>query len=179
MIEVAAIQLLRLQYGITTAYYLLFVPLTIGLSLLLLIVESVSLLAGRHLWRYRTRRWEVLIGVNLVLLLGTGLYLLSTLGLGLVIGALPPGQRETLAADFFALNPSLALSGIGLPDISMPQSLHWLTSLDPIGYYLALLHLTFLKGPSLTAPLPDLLGMAALGSALLALSVFHFRKSLD
>jgi ABC-2 type transport system permease protein len=71
------------------------------------------------------------------------------------------------------------LSGFSFPISSMPNVLQWLTYLDPLRYYLVVIRGTFVKGVGLDALWPDMLGMAALGTGLLGLSILRFRKSLD
>jgi ABC-2 type transport system permease protein len=119
------------------------------------------------------------VGNPLVLLLGTSLFLLSTLGLGLLISTLCKTQQQAFASNFFVLNPMFTLSGFSFPIASMPQPLQWLTYLDPLRYYLVVIRATFLKGVGLDALWPQMLGMALLGVGLLAISIARFKKSLD
>lgn len=119
------------------------------------------------------------VGNPLVLLLGTTLFLLSTLGLGLFISTICKTQQQAFASNFFVLNPMFTLSGFAFPIASMPEPLQWLTYLDPLRYYLVVIRATFLKGVGLDALWPDFLGMAALGTGFLAISILRFHKSLD
>jgi hypothetical protein len=54
----------RLQFAATALYHFLFVPLTLGLSFLLAIMESVYLMTGREIWRDATKFWGKLFGIN-------------------------------------------------------------------------------------------------------------------
>ena len=119
------------------------------------------------------------VGNPLILLLGTTLFLLSTLGLGLLISTVCKTQQQAFASNFFILNPMFTLSGFAFPISSMPVPLQWITYLDPLRYYLVVIRATFLKGVGLDALWPDLLAMAALGFGLLGISMLRFRKSLD
>ncbi|MFI5015996.1 MAG: ABC transporter permease [Hyphomicrobiales bacterium] len=119
------------------------------------------------------------VGNPLILLLGTCLFLLSTLGLGLLISTLCKTQQQAFASTFFVVNPMFILSGFAFPIASMPEPLQWLTYLDPLRYYLVVIRATFLKGVGLDALWPDMLGMAVLGAGLLGISILRFRKSLD
>lgn len=119
------------------------------------------------------------VGDPLILLLGTTLFLLSTLGLGLFISTICRTQQQAFASNFFVLNPMFTLSGFAFPIASMPEPLQWLTYLDPLRYYLVVIRATFLKGVGLDALWPDFLGMAALGTGFLAISILRFHKSLD
>ncbi len=119
------------------------------------------------------------VGNPLVLLLGTCLFLLSTLGLGLLMSTLAKTQQQALASNFFFLNPMFLLSGFAFPITSMPEPLQWLSYLNPLRYFLVVIRATFLKGVGLDALWPDMVGMAALGVGLLTISILRFRKSLD
>jgi cytochrome d ubiquinol oxidase subunit I len=53
-----------LQFALTALYHFLFVPLTLGLSWLLAIMESVYVMTGREVWKRMTQFWGVLFGIN-------------------------------------------------------------------------------------------------------------------
>ena len=67
------VELSRLQFALTAMYHFLFVPLTLGLSFLLVIMESVYVMTGRPIWRTVTRFWGTIFGINFVLGVATGL----------------------------------------------------------------------------------------------------------
>ncbi|EFH11377.1 cytochrome ubiquinol oxidase subunit I [Teichococcus cervicalis] len=71
--ELDVVSLSRLQFALTALYHFLFVPLTIGLSILLAIMETVYVMTGRTIWRDMTRFWGTLFGINFVLGVATGL----------------------------------------------------------------------------------------------------------
>jgi cytochrome d ubiquinol oxidase subunit I len=73
MIDNAAMELSRLQFGLTAMYHFLFVPLTLGLSLLLGIMESVYVMTGRTIWRDMTKYWGLLFGINFAMGVATGI----------------------------------------------------------------------------------------------------------
>lgn len=66
------VQLSRLQFGLTAMYHFLFVPLTLGLSLLLGIMESVYVMTGKEVWRQMTKFWGALFGINFAMGVATG-----------------------------------------------------------------------------------------------------------
>ncbi|MGD0024556.1 MAG: ABC transporter permease [Xanthobacteraceae bacterium] len=119
------------------------------------------------------------VGNPFVLLLGTMLFLLSTLALGLLISTLCSTQQQAFSMNFFVLNPFFILSGFSFPISSMPQVLQWFTYINPLRYYLVVIRGTFLKGVGLTVLWPELTAMAAIALALLTLSILRFRKSLE
>lgn len=67
------VDLSRLQFALTALYHFLFVPLTLGLSLLLAIMETVYVMTGRDIWRQMVKYWGILFGINFVLGVATGL----------------------------------------------------------------------------------------------------------
>ena len=119
------------------------------------------------------------VGNPFVLLLGTSLYLLSVLGIGLLISTVCSTQQQAFATNFFVINPLFTLSGFSFPISSMPAFMQWLSIINPMTYYLVVIRGTFLKGVGLAVLWPQMSALAALGVALLAMSVLRFRKSLD
>ena len=73
MIDMDVVQLSRLQFALTAMYHFLFVPLTIGLSLLMAIMESVYVMTGRDIWRRMTLFWGTLFGINFAMGVATGI----------------------------------------------------------------------------------------------------------
>ncbi|AAU27286.1 TPA: cytochrome bd-I ubiquinol oxidase subunit CydA [Legionella pneumophila] len=67
------VDLSRLQFALTALYHFLFVPLTLGLSVMLAIMETVYVMTGRDLWKKMVKYWGVLFGINFVLGVATGL----------------------------------------------------------------------------------------------------------
>ncbi len=71
--DLSIVELSRLQFALTALYHFLFVPLTLGLSFMLVIMESVYVLTRKEIWRTITRFWGVCFGINFVLGVATGL----------------------------------------------------------------------------------------------------------
>ncbi len=67
------VDLSRLQFAITAMYHFLFVPLTLGLSFLLVIMESAYVMTGKEVYRDMTRFWGKLFGINFALGVTTGI----------------------------------------------------------------------------------------------------------
>lgn len=63
----------RLQFAVTAMYHFLFVPLTLGLSFLLVIMESVYVMTGKEVYRDMTKFWGKLFGINFALGVTTGI----------------------------------------------------------------------------------------------------------
>jgi cytochrome d ubiquinol oxidase subunit I len=73
MTTMDVVSLSRLQFGLTALYHFLFVPLTLGLSILLGIMESVYVMTGRTIWREMTKFWGLLFGINFAMGVATGI----------------------------------------------------------------------------------------------------------
>lgn len=67
------VELARLQFAATALYHFLFVPLTLGLSFLLAIMESAYVMTGREIWRDITKFWGKLFGINFAMGVATGI----------------------------------------------------------------------------------------------------------
>jgi cytochrome d ubiquinol oxidase subunit I len=67
------VELSRLQFALTAMYHFLFVPLTLGLSVLLAIMETVFVMTRRAIWRDMVKFWGVLFGINFAMGVATGI----------------------------------------------------------------------------------------------------------
>ncbi|WP_112662747.1 cytochrome ubiquinol oxidase subunit I [Microvirga flavescens] len=72
MIDYTIVDLSRLQFAATAMYHFLFVPLTLGLSFLMAIMESVYVMTGREIWRRMTLFWGTCFGINFAMGVATG-----------------------------------------------------------------------------------------------------------
>jgi ABC-2 type transport system permease protein len=114
-------------------------------------------------------------GELLGLLLGSILYLMSTLGLGLLISSYSSTQQQAMLLGFFVIMPAIILSGFAFPISNMPEGVQWLTFLDPLRYFLVIIRDLFLKGSGIFDHLFEYGMMALLGTAALTLSVLRIR----
>ena len=73
MPDIDVVQLARLQFALTALYHFLFVPLTLGLSVLLAVMESVYVMTGRGIWKEMTKFWGTLFGINFAMGVATGI----------------------------------------------------------------------------------------------------------
>lgn len=117
-------------------------------------------------------------GSPLVLLLGTLLFLISTVGVGLLISTLCATQQQAMMVSTFFFMPFIMLSGLVFPIPNMPVSVQYLTCLNPLRYFIIIIQDIFLKGVGLAVLWPQLASLALLGTALLGLSVLRFRRRL-
>ncbi|MGB6603683.1 MAG: cytochrome ubiquinol oxidase subunit I [Steroidobacteraceae bacterium] len=73
MIDLTVVHLSRAQFALTALYHFLFVPLTLGLSMILVIMEAVYVMTGREIWKRMTRFWGMLFGINFAMGVATGI----------------------------------------------------------------------------------------------------------
>jgi len=117
-------------------------------------------------------------GSVLVLILGAALFFLNSLGLGLLISTLSATQQQAMITSSFIFTPAILLSGFIFPITNMPLSVQYLTYLNPLRYFITVVHGVFLKGVGVGVLWPELLSMGVLGAFLLTASAMRFRKRL-
>ena len=113
-----------------------------------------------------------------LLFLATTLFLMSSLGAGLLISTVSQTQQQAMMSAFFIIFPAMLLSGFAFPIENMPEPVQWLTLLNPLRYYMVIIRGLFLKGIGMEILWPQLAALGALGAALLALAVKRFHKTL-
>ena len=83
------------------------------------------------------------------LLTGSVLFLLSSLGIGLLISSYAKTQQQAILLAFLVIMPTVILSGFAFPINNMPEGVQWFTWLNPLRYYQVVIRDLFLKGSSL------------------------------
>ena len=151
MISEQLVDLSRLQFAATALYHFLFVPLTLGMVWLLLIMESVYVMTGKVIWRDMTQFWGKLFGINFALGVTTGITLEFQFGtnwayyshyVGDIFGA--PLAIEGLMA-FFLESTLIGLFFFGWSRLSKPKHL-LVTMLMAIGTNLSALWILIANG---------------------------------
>jgi len=145
------VDLSRLQFAATAMYHFLFVPLTVGMVWLLVIMESVYVMTGNVVWKDMTRFWGKLYGINFALGVTTGITLEFQFGtnwayyshyMGDIFGA--PLAIEGLMA-FFLESTMIGLFFFGWDRLSRPQHL-LVTVLMAVGTNLSALWILIANG---------------------------------
>jgi ABC-2 type transport system permease protein len=117
---------------------------------------------------------------SLLLLLGlTGLYLLPTLGYGLVISTIAQTQQQAQLMIMPVIMPAFMLSGFIFPVSSLPVVLQWVGYLLPTTYFIYMMRAVVIKGVGLSLILPQTIILGVFGVAMLGLAAWRFRKRLD
>ncbi len=151
MISEHLVDLSRLQFAVTAMYHFLFVPLTLGMVWLLVVMESVYVMTGKVVWKDMTRYWGKLFGINFALGITTGITLEFQFGtnwayyshyVGDIFGA--PLAIEGLMA-FFLESTFVGLFFFGWDRLSRVQHLA-VTLLMAIGTNLSALWILIANG---------------------------------
>jgi ABC-2 type transport system permease protein len=118
---------------------------------------------------------------SFLLLVGlTLLFLVNTLGLGLLVSTLVDTQRQAMMATaFLVMIPMIYLSGLMFPIENMPTFLQGVSRLVPLTYYADILRGIFLKGSGIDVLWPQATSLAVMGMAFFGLAALRFRKRLD
>lgn len=112
-----------------------------------------------------------------VFFLGICLYLLTSLGVGLLISTVSNTQQQAMMGTFFFFMPVILLSGFMFPIANMPPVVQWLTTLNPMRYFLVIIRGVFLKGVGLDVLWPEMVALAVLGLAILWMASRRFHKT--
>jgi ABC-2 type transport system permease protein len=119
-------------------------------------------------------------GSLLLLLSLTLLYLLNTLGLGLLVSTMVANQQQAMMfCAFLLMVPMIYLSGLVFPIENMPPLFQHASLAIPVRYYGNVLRGVFLRGSGLDVLWPEALILSGMGTLLLVLASLRFRKSLD
>jgi ABC-2 type transport system permease protein len=119
-------------------------------------------------------------GGLVMLYLFSGLFLVSTLGLGLLVSTFARTQQQAMMiAAFFVMLPFMLLSGFIFPVANMPAGFRAVAALMPLKYFLTAVRGIFLKGNGLRELWQEGLFLAVAGPLILLLASFRFRKRLD
>jgi ABC-2 type transport system permease protein len=138
-------------------------------------VDSTAVLAIAHFW------FKVPLEGSVVLLLASVVpFLLSTLGLGLIVSTISRTQQQAMmTAVFFVMLPMIYLSGFVFPIESMPALIQPVTLVVPLRHFLVVVRAVMLKGAGLHELAVPLLQMTALGLVIFGSAVALFRKRVD
>jgi ABC-2 type transport system permease protein len=117
---------------------------------------------------------------SIVLLFGlVGLYLLPTLGLGLLISTAAKTQQQAQLMTMPIMLPSMMLSGVFFPISSLPLALQFVSNLLPLTYFIYILRSVLVKGVGIDLIIPQIIALTIFAIVLLGLAARRFQKTLD
>jgi ABC-2 type transport system permease protein len=117
---------------------------------------------------------------NLLLLYGMALlFIVASLGVGLLISTVARSQAQAIQLGFFFMLPNILLSGYIFPRAAMPEPAQWVGLLLPLTYFLDILRGVLLKGVGLAELGGQLAALTGLATLLFVVSVRRFAKTLD
>ena len=117
-------------------------------------------------------------GNTATLFVANGFYLMTTIGIGLLISTVSDTQQQAMMSTFFFYLPAVLLSGFMFPIANMPEVVQAFTYLNPLRYFLIVIRGIFLKGVGVAILWPQILALLVLGSLVLTLAVRRFHKNL-
>jgi ABC-2 type transport system permease protein len=135
---------------------------------------DVALLMGVGTWLFDVP----LRGTLPVLLLGTLLYLMTTLGVGLLISTISANQQQAFLGGFLFAMPAILLSGVMTSVRAMPDWLRAITLVNPLRWYAEVMRTTLLRGGGFADQWPQLVALLVLGSATLVTATLRFHKRM-
>lgn len=141
---------------------------------ILAFTNTLEVLAIGHFW------FKLPIRSDLGLILGlSGLFLLSSLGIGMLTSTIANTQQEAMLTVFMIFLPGIFLSGFFFPIEAMPKILQWLSYLYPLRYYLVIIRSLTLKSVGAQALQTNIIALAIFGVVIMTFAAMRFHKRLD
>ncbi|MBE0696843.1 MAG: ABC transporter permease, partial [Anaerolineaceae bacterium] len=124
--------------------------------------------------------FQVPINGSLALfLLLSALFLVTTLGIGLLISTIANTQQEAMLSTMFTIMPSIFLSGFFFPLAAMPAFLQVVSYIIPLRYFLIIARGIVLKGAGADVLAPEIIALSAFAFLVMGAAALRFRKQLD
>ncbi|MBU0511432.1 MAG: ABC transporter permease [Chloroflexi bacterium] len=114
-----------------------------------------------------------------LLLVLSGLFLLTSLGIGLLASTMAKTQQEAMITVFATMLPAIFLSGYIFPIEAMPEWLQWVSTLIPLRYYLVIIRSLMLKGVGVESLQTEIIALVVFGTVLMTAAALRFHKHLD
>lgn len=141
---------------------------------LIALFDTIEVLVVGSLW------FGVPIRGSLSLLLAlSGLFLLGSLGIGILISTIAKTQQEAMMLTYFTMLPTIFLSGFFFPLAAMPPALQTISRVIPLRYYLKIIRSIVLKGVGADSLTEEIVALAVFGLVVMGIAALRFRKRLD
>ena len=142
-------------------------------SMLVGVVQATLVLLVAQLW-FRIP----FAGSFLTLYAGLSLFVLAAIGIGLLLSSVAATMQQAMLFSFLLIMPFSLLSGLTTPISSMPQSLQYLTLINPLRYAIDIAHRVYLEGAGLALLFPELWPLAVIAAVTLSAASWMFRHRL-
>ncbi len=140
-------------------------PMLVGL------VQATLVLLIAQLW------FEIpFLGSYVTLYIGLTLFVLASVGVGLLVSAFVGSMQQAMLFSFVLLMPFILLSGLATPIENMPEILQLGTLANPLRHAVSMTERVYLEGASLALVLPNLWPLAVISAVTLPLAVWAFRR---
>lgn len=103
-------------------------------------------------------------------------YLLSVLGIGLLISTFSDTQQQATLFSFFFMMVFVLMGGLYTPIESMPEWAQWIASFNPPAYFIKIIRAVFIKGSSFNDLLPDFYKIIGFAVLFNSLAIMNYRK---
>jgi len=114
-----------------------------------------------------------------LLLLLSGLFLMTSLGIGIFFSSVANTQQEAMLLVFLTMLPSIFLAGFFFPIEAMPRVLQWLSYAVPLRYMLVIVRGILLKGVGVRILYQEVMALVIFGVVIMLLAATRFRKRLE
>ena len=109
---------------------------------------------------------------------GMSLFVLAAIGIGLLLSSVARTMQQAMLFSFLLLMPFSLLSGLTTPISSMPETLQYLTYVNPLRYAINIAHRVYLEGAGLRLLMPELWPLAIIAAVTLPIASWMFRHRL-
>jgi ABC-2 type transport system permease protein len=141
---------------------------------ILAFIDTLEILVIGHWW------FKVPIRGDLGLIFAlSGLFLLSSLGIGLFASTIANTQQEAFITVMVTMLPSIFLSGFFFPIEAMPKFLQYVSAIVPLRYFLVIIRSLLLKGVGVEALLNQIIALLVFAVVIMGAAALRFRKRLD
>jgi len=137
-------------------------------------IDVIEVLLIGHLWFKVPVRGDL----ALILLL-SGLFVISSLGIGLFASTIARTQQEAMLTVMFMMLPSIFLSGFFFPLEAMPPILQLVSALVPLRYFLVIIRSLLLKGVGVAPIWDEIVPLMVFAVVIMGAAAARFRKRLD
>jgi len=118
-------------------------------------------------------------GSFVTLYLGLGTFLMAAVGIGLLVSAVSATMQQAMLYTFVVLMPFMLLSGLTTPVRNMPDSLQFVTLVNPLRHAITLVQRVYLEGATLTMVWPSILPLLLIGAVTLTAATIVFKYRLS